>query len=266
MRQAVISRVGAVGSALLSLVVVATCSAPAAPAALPAATPSAASSAITEAQAIAAVRAFAPEASGLHVSGTETFSMGPAYRVESADVNATVDRATGMVTSILLMGAEPTAATVVLRAADALAAAAAFLAQHGVDVTGLTPTVTLLDHGDTQEYQIVYMAQANGVQLPTRVNLSVNPTSGTVYGFLQFRESVGPIPSPKLSLDDAIAAARAEEQDPGLTITTSDLAIVKDATGTQQLAYELRATRSDGFFVWLNVDAITGAVAVMGRG
>jgi hypothetical protein len=270
-----VSRVGSLSTALLTLLVLAACSAPAAPSSsalatapstLPASPPSAAPSAITEAQSIAAVQAFAPQASGLHVSGTDTFSMGPAYLVESVGLTATVDQATGVVTSIIFNGAMPTAATVVLKPADALAAAAAFLAQRGVDVTGLTPTVTLLDHGDTQEYQIVYMAQANGVQLPTRVNLSVNPTSGAVYGFLQFRQSVGPIPSPKLTLDDAVAAAKVEENDPGLKITSSTMAVVKDASGAQELVYQLEATRSDGFYVMLNVDALSGSVAVMGRG
>jgi hypothetical protein len=52
----------------------------------------------------------------------------------------------------------------------------------------------------------------------------------------------------------------------GWWVTSSDLAITVDAAGTQQLVYELRATKSSGFYVWLNVDALSGYVTVMGRG
>jgi hypothetical protein len=221
---------------------------------------------ITEAQAVAAVQAFVPQVKGLHVTGSDTSSSGPVYRVEAENVSAIVVKATGQVMSVLLLGAMASAPTVVLKPDQALAAATAYLAKHNVDATGLTGTVELLDHGEFQEYQITFLAVVNGVQLPDRVNVSVNPITGEIFSFGQYRHDIGPVPSPRLSLEDATAAAKAEEKDPGLTVTASTLAVVLNDAGTQQLVWELDATRSDGFYVKLNVDAISGAVTVTGRG
>ena len=75
-----------------------------------------------------------------------------------------------------------------------------------------------------------------------------------------------PPPAPRLSADEAAAAARAEEADAGATVTSTDLAIDFDAAGKQILVYELDLTRTDGFYVKVQVDALSGAVTVVGRG
>lgn len=224
------------------------------------------SSPITSAQAIAAVKAFAPTATGLEVAEDEEPGVPPAYRVTSDDIIAMVDEATGRVTMFLDNAAMPTSPAVTLREDAALAKATAWLAAHSVDTAGLTPTTELIDHGSTQEYQVVFQARMDGVRLPHRVDVSVNPATGDVYGFVLFSRAYTPPPKPVLTREQAIAAAREEEADPDAKVTATDLAVAFDATGAQLLVYELDLTRTDGFYAKVQVDALTGAVTVLGRG
>lgn len=221
---------------------------------------------ITTARAIAAVKGFAPSASGLEATLDEEPGLPPAYRVTSEDIIAMVDAATGRVTMFLDNAAMPTSATVVLGKDAALAKATAWLAAHAVGTDGLSPVAELVDHGSTQEYQVVLQARAGGVRLPHRIDVSVNPATGDVYGFVLFDRAYTAPPPPVLTLDQAIAAAREEEADPGAKVTASELAVAFDATGAQLLVYELDLTRTDGFYVKVQVDAMTGSVAVLGRG
>lgn len=224
------------------------------------------SSPITSAQAVAAVKAFAPTATGLEVTEDEEPGLPPAYRVTSDDIIAMVDEVTGRVTMFLDNRAMPTSPAVNLQTDAALAKATAWLAAHMVDTAGLTPTAELIDHGSTQEYQVVLQARMDGVRLPHRIDVSVNPATGDVYGFVLFSRAYTPPPKPVLTRDQAIAAAREEEADPDAKVTATDLAVAFDATGAQLLVYELDLTRTDGFYVKVQVDAITGTVAVIGRG
>jgi hypothetical protein len=223
-------------------------------------------SGITEAQAIAAVQAFAPHATGLRVTETETVPMGPAFRVESADIVAEVDEATGQVRMFLDNAAMPTSTVVKLTRDEALAAANVWLATHGVSTSGLSPTTTLLDHGSSQEYEVVFQGRVDNARIPHSVSVSIDPGTGAVYAFVLFAHPFVTPPAPRLTADQAAAAARVEEQDPGAKLTATDLAIDFDTAGNQILVYELDLTRTDGFYVKLRVDAQTGAVTVMGRG
>ena len=247
------------GAALLA----AACSAPSAPAAP---TPRPSPTAVTADQAVAIVQAFAPTATGLHMTQTDSFSMGPSYRVESDDITATVDQATGLVTSFVDNAKMPTTSTVKLKPEEATAAAATWLASHAIDTSGLTSSIKLLDHGDTQEYQVELRGIVNGVRVPHVLDLSLDPATGTVYALLQLVRPFSPPPAPKLTLDQAVTAAKAEERDTGLTVTSSDLAVAFDDTGSQQLVYELQVTRTDTAVTFLDVDALTGAVTVTGAG
>ncbi|MHB8960550.1 MAG: PepSY domain-containing protein [Candidatus Limnocylindrales bacterium] len=223
-------------------------------------------SGITEAQAVAAVQAFAPHATGLHVTETETAAMGPTFRVQSADIVAEVDEATGEVRMFLDAAAMPTSRIVTLTKDEAQAAAAAWLAAHGVRTGGLSPATTLLDHGSTQEYAVDFQGRVNAARTPHRVTVSIDPATGAVFAFVLFTRPFVTPPAPRLTADEAVAAARSEEADPGATVTSTDLAIDFDAAGKQILVYELDLTRTDGFYVKVQVDALSGAVTVMGRG
>lgn len=223
-------------------------------------------SAITRSQAIDAVKAFAPDAHGLEVTEIDDAAMGPAYRVSSADVMAAVDKATGRVTMFLDNAAMPSTASVKISRDEALGKAMAWLAEHAVTTSGLTARATLLDHGETKEYQVVLEGRVGGARIPHRIDVSVDPATGTVYGFVLYDRAYTPPPTPRLTPDDAATAARAEESDPGARVTASDLAIAFDPSGRQLLVYELDLTRTDGFYVKVQVDALSGAVTVLGRG
>ena len=149
---------------------------------------------------------------------------------------------------------------------EATATATSWLADRGVDTAGMAPVTTLLDHGSIQEYQVLWTARLGAVRLPRIVQVSINPETGVVCSFLNNGRSYVDPPAPKLTLEDATAAARAEERDAGANVTSSELVVTFDPAGAQVLVYELRMTRSNGFFVMLDVDALTGAVTVVGRG
>ncbi len=221
---------------------------------------------ITEAQAIAAVQAFAPNASGLHVTRSEVVPSGRSYRVQSEGILAEVDEATGQVRMFLDNAAMPDSTSVRLTKDEALAAATAWLAGHTVSTSGLSPTVTLRDHGSTQEYAVDFGGRVNGARVPHRVSVSINPLTGAVYAFVLFTRPFVTPPAPTLTVAQATAAAREEEKDPRAKVTSSDLAIAFDASATQILVYELDLTRTDGFYAKVQVDALTGAVTVLGRG
>lgn len=236
-----------------------------APQASPSATPAPAP--ITADQAVAIVQTFAPASTDLHVvGGLDSASMGPYYDIEGKGVLATVDLASGIVTTLLLEDAMPQSAEVKLTPAEATDAANAFLAQHAVDVAGMAVNPELIDHGSMQEYAVHYEATINGIRLPGNLTVSVDPSKGRIYGLVHIQRAFVPPPAPKLTLEDATAAAKTEEKDPGLKVTESTLAVAFDGAGNQQLVWELAATRTDGFFVKLDVDALTGAVTVVGRG
>ncbi len=231
-------------------------------------TPSPASQApaITEAQAIAAVQAFAPRVTGLHVTESDTVPSGRSYRVQSEDIMAEVDEATGEVRMFLDNAAMPTSRTVTIAKDEALDAAAAWLAAHGVATSGMTPTATLLDHGSSQEYEVDYQGRVNGARIPHRVDVSIDPATGAVFAFVLFTRPFVTPPAPRLTVGEAVAAARAEEADPGANVTATDLAIDFDAAGAQVLVYEIDLTRTDGFYAKVQVNALTGSVTVLGRG
>jgi len=224
---------------------------------------------VTGAQAIAIVQAFDPQATGLAVTGTQTLPGGPAFSVESKDVSAVVDVATGRILSFLDFTAMPVptgAPSATMTGAQALKAATSYLLGHAVSIEGLQPAVEFLDHGDTQEYAVTWTGHIGGVRVPTNVQVSVDPATGNVYGFLQFTRSYASPPTPKLTVDEAAGAARALLRDPGAKVTASDLAIAFDAVGNQILAWQLDLTLSDGFFAKVQVDALTGSSVVTARG
>ncbi|HEY5628576.1 MAG TPA: PepSY domain-containing protein [Candidatus Limnocylindrales bacterium] len=224
------------------------------------------STGITEAQAIAAVQAFAPHATGLHVTESDTVPAGRSFRVQSEEIIAEVDEATGQVRMFLDNGAMPTVPGVKVSRDQALAAATTWLASHAISTAGLSPTTTLLDHGSIQEYAVDFTGRVNGARVPNRVNISINPLTGAVYAFVLFTRPFAPPPAPRLTVAEAVSAARAEEQDAGAKVTSTDLAIAFDAAGTQLLVYEVDLTRTDGYYAKLQVDALSGAVTVLGRG
>jgi Peptidase propeptide and YPEB domain len=113
---------------------------------------------------------------------------------------------------------------------------------------------------------VVFGGRVNGARVPHRVEVSIDPVTGAVYAFALYDRPFASSPPPALTPQAAASAARQEEKDAGAKVTSTDLAIDFDAAGAQVLVYELDLTRTDGFYVKVRVDALSGAVTVMGRG
>jgi hypothetical protein len=221
---------------------------------------------LTEAQAVALVQAIDPTKSGLAVTGTQTLPTGPAFVVDSKDIHAIVDAGTGTIVSYLDSAAMASNATVAITPDEAVALATAYLRRHSISTDGLQPAVELMDHGDTKEYAVAWTGRVNGVRVPTKRDVSLDPVTGRVYAFAQYGRAFVAPPAPTLTEAMAVAAARALLRDPTAKVTASDVAIAFEAAGAQLLVYELNLTLTDGFVASVQVDAITGAATVTGRG
>jgi hypothetical protein len=221
---------------------------------------------ISASDAVASVKRFVHDPSGLAVAGLRDGTTNRFYEVRSKTVEAAIDVNTGAVLSVMDATDMPTTSAVVLSSTDAAAAAAAFAAANGINVGGLTQTVELLDHGDTQEYAVTWTERVNGVLTPTSRSISVNPATGKVYAFSAFDRPYTAPPVPKLSESAAADAARAAVADTEARIDSTDLLIAFDASGAQHLDYQMHVTLSSGFFATVRVDAVTGAASVVTRG
>lgn len=113
---------------------------------------------------------------------------------------------------------------------------------------------------------MAYQGRVNGARILHRVNVAIDPATGAVFAFVLFARPFVTPPTPKLTGDQAVVAARGEEGAPAAKVTSTDIAIDFDAAGTQVLVYEQDLTRRFGFYVKVRVNALTGAVTVLGRG
>ena len=113
---------------------------------------------------------------------------------------------------------------------------------------------------------MTWTARIDGVRAPTVVRISVNPSTGKVYAFLNFDRPYVRPPAPKITEADAEAAARALIEAPDAVVTSSDLAIAFDANGVQQLVYEIKLTTTGGFYTNIRVDAASGGATVLSQG
>ncbi len=221
---------------------------------------------VTEDQAAAAVEHLMPGASGLTAGSLQDGEAHRFYTVSSTDVSAAVDANSGQVLSMTVISRIPTTAKVAITAGEAAGAARAYAKANGIKVGDLKEAVELIDHGDTKEYAVTWTERANGARTPTVRQVSVNPANGEAYAFLNFDRPYLAPAQPKLSADQAAAAARTAIGHPDATVRTSDLVIIFDANGVQQLAFEVNLVTADGFFAVVRVDAATGVATVFARG
>lgn len=221
---------------------------------------------LNESQALVVAREFAPVDHALTLSRTDVAGARHLYEFGSPDVTVTVDADSGQVVTFLDTRAMPASSSVAISPNQASAAASAFLAFHGIPTDGLEATVELLDHGESSEYQVRFVGRVNGARTPNVRDVSVDPGTGRVCGFVRVDHSPAPPPAPRLTAEDALAVARRLVDDPLAKSTSTDLLIAFDGTGTQQLAWELHLTLADGFFAIVQVDALTGAGTITGRG
>jgi hypothetical protein len=222
---------------------------------------------ISRQQAIDAVVAFLPGTANLVVDGPNEGALHRFYTVRNADLTTTVDAFDGRVISLTLPNAMPQGNTVAVTKEQAEDRAAAFMNEHGLGVGGELGTVTLVEHGDFSEYEVIWQSTVRDIRVPDRRSVSVDPATGAVFGFRDDRRSWDPPPEPKIGRDDAIARAKASvSQGTAFRSPVIDraLLIVDFAPeGTQLLVWEIGLSSGESH-VLMHVDALSGAVTVIG--
>jgi hypothetical protein len=184
-----------------------------------------------------------------------------------------VDAATGKV--VFMMLSAPMTTAVNFTPEQAQSAAAGFLTAHNVPFDGLTATVALLDHHSSKEYTVTWQRYANGASVPDMREVSVDPATGQVFSFLDRRVAYGPVPSPALGRDQAIAKAIVAS---GLSApTVVDVQLLVDSSPiwpgrlvwSVQLSQQVPEPGSSLTYVsayWVYVDAVTGETKITGQG
>jgi hypothetical protein len=231
--------------------------------------PCAAETGVTKAQAIAAVEAFiGRKLVSPDVSGPQASASGSSYQVMEAGVSAWVDAATGRVTSLMTVPV-PETTTMALSPAQAQTAAAAFLNAHSIPFDGLTPAVTVEDHGCCKFYVVTWQRYVNGITVPDTRIVKLDPSNGAVFSFTDTREQVGPVASPRIDRVEAIRLAAIASGFANPIVGDVQLIVDGGPTFRGRLVWSIKLDDGAGASVshaWIYVDAITGEAKVVGRG
>jgi Peptidase propeptide and YPEB domain len=223
---------------------------------------------VTPAQAISTLRHLVPTGS-LRVSAPKLGSLHYYYEVDGAGIQASVDAYTGSLGGLIVIGRMPSTRAVAISPAAAQSAAKAYLVANAIPAEGLTPAVQLVDHGSFQEYDVTWQHRINGALVPDQRLLSVNPETGDVFSFVNISYPYAPPARPVVSEEQAIAAADSLlGVTASSTIVSSDLIVTFDSQGRQILVWRV-GVRENGSIptaAMVQVDAMTGAATVIGRG
>jgi len=240
----------------------------------------AAASPIAKAQALAAAEEFIgrPLVSPTVDDPTDWFG-GRCYEIrESGGASFSVDVSTGRVISLMALPFPETTA-VNFTPRQAQAAAAAFLTAHGIPFDGLTATVELRDHGCCKEYEVTWQRYVNGASVPDTRRVGVDPATGNVFSFGDYRVSYAPVPTPAITREDAIARAIKKSglsspkiEAVSLTINESPILpawkgrLVWSVQLSQDVPINPGSSVSYSSAYWISVDAITGEAVITGQG
>jgi hypothetical protein len=210
------------------------------------------------------------------IEGPSPWGGGSAYEIigTAADpMSGRVDAATGKVVSLMLSVPETT--TVNLTPAQAQAAASAFFKAHDISVEGMTSTVKLEDHGCCKLYSVEWVRIENGARTPESRLAQVDPSNGTVFSFSIFSEPYGPVASPVVGRDEAIALATAAGGLAKPKLEAAELLVVSGSayvstgwSGRLAWSIQLSDDTSNDYVsaVAVYVDAVTGETMIVGRG
>jgi len=162
----------------------------------------------------------------------------------------------------------PATPIVTINAAVAQANSLTYLTATGLAPEGLTPTVELMDHGDTKEYAVRWQRRVNGALVPDQRLVSVTPQTGQVFSIVVVSIPYTTPPAPTISSQQAIAAANQLLGASSTTVASSDLVVTFDADGAQLLVWQIgmHINGSTPGAAMVQVDAMSGAATVIGRG
>jgi transcriptional regulator with XRE-family HTH domain len=213
----------------------------------------------------AALERFLGRSVEVEVSGPQPGANGAYFELRGPTISAAVSAADGRVISVLLLDAMPGSRTVTLSPEDARAKATAYAGARGVSLDGLSAVVELMDHGDSVAYEVTWTKVDRGILLPVTTTMQVDASSGTVFSFLDFRRPFVEPPNPTVSRDLAVASARVAASMPRSGVDSARLRVTFAPDGSQQLVWEVALTAGISHAL-VDVDALTGAAVVVGRG
>ena len=201
------------------------------------------------------------------------------YTVSGQDVFATVDVRDSHVAQLLLLHRAPTSRpTTTITPQQASSVASAYLAARNISTIGLTMTLSLQDHGDSETYVVAWQRIVNGAEVPDSREVEMDAGTGIVFRLHNITRPYA-VPSPAvvgrdLAISNAgVAVAQTTSAAPtsavlvarAFTVVSSDLRVVFAAAGVQQLIWQIGLKSTSDYFL-VNVDAATGNATVIGRG
>ena len=235
------------------------------------AAPCAGQTLITRDQAVAEVERFIGRKLGpVEFNPTVTDPTGQSLAIVETGPNgasAFVDMTTGRVTSLLLPAPETT--NVALTTGQAETAATAYLTAHGIPFDGLTPAVTIEDHGCCKFYVVTWQRYVNGVTVPDSRTVGLDPSTGAVFEFIDTRKPYGPVASPQIGRDDAVRLATVASGFSNPLVGDVHQLVDGGPDFPGRLVWSIKLDDGAGAsasHAWVYVDAITGEAKVVGRG
>lgn len=220
---------------------------------------------ITDAEAVARVRAASRSQADLKVTGTVESPVSRAFVVSGRGVDGIVDVNTGELGMLALSDNAPDSTAVSISEGEAVAAASEFLSAHAISSPKVSPIVVLSDHSSTAEFVVSWVQRVNGIVVPDQTIVKVNPSSGAVFSVVRIHRPFSEPGVAKVSKAEADAAARAAFGGADATLARAEVGVTFDtATGAQRVAWRLEykvKDRAGAFFGQLvSVDATTGEI------
>jgi uncharacterized membrane protein YkoI len=186
----------------------------------------------------------------------------PFYEADAANAVAFVDAESGLVLEVVLEDRMPNDDAVSVARADAQTAAEAFLHRTGMSTEGFTESAQVVHQAGIAAYEVDWND-------PTKFQILVNASSGSVFAFVDLRMQlnlIAPIVGQARATDLAVAALGV----PGETVTSVDLTIDFTASGSQVSAWAIglgvpTATQADLYEhgALVSVDAVTGQATIV---
>lgn len=221
---------------------------------------------VSAAEAVAAAAKFAAGSTETQPSGLEaTLTSASAdskhalYAVQGPTVGAVVDAHGGLVLEYVQIDAIPDSNDVTISSAEAEARTTSFLSDRGW-VTGILVATTTLRSGATSVYEVTWAAQSGGAG---QISVSVNPSSGTPFAFVDERSGVQLVP-PSIGATAAGRLALAAVSTPGDVVLSTDFRfdLAHPYWDINLATPSATATAAPEHGASVSVDAVTGAVTV----
>jgi hypothetical protein len=122
----------------------------------------------------------------------------------------------------------------------------------------------LVDHGTYQEYVVEFAQVSDGIVLPNRALVLLNPANGKLLSYMSMNTPVTVSLTPELSKEDAMNAAIDQYPDIKVVSNTANLEVVYPEAGNQRLVYRITLTgepvNGTMYGGYLAVDAIDGKI------